>query len=175
MASPPTTGRRTAPSPRPPRVPIFRFPGFGDSPALLAWLKSRHIAVFGADLWASDWLPQTPQDELALLMGRLDKAGRGIILLHDIKAETAAMLPALLQALKAGRYRVVALSIGPGPTPVRAAPEGWSSETERTLAALWPRLMKQGAIAMPVGTASSASDASGPLEVPLRPGMKDVQ
>ena len=43
-----------------PRVPFFRFPGFADSPALLQWLGDRHVAVFGADLWASDWVKQTP-------------------------------------------------------------------------------------------------------------------
>ena len=117
-----------------PRVPVFRFPGFADSPALLAWLGDRHVAVFGADLWASDWIAQTPEAEQALLMGRLAKAGRGIVLLHDIKAQTAAMLPGLFAALKAAHFRVVALTLGPGPTPVRVAPEGWSSETERTLA-----------------------------------------
>lgn len=123
-----------------PRVPVFRFPGFGDSPALLAWLKEQHVAVFGADLWASDWLPQTPAAEEALLMARLDKAGRGIVLLHDIKAQTAAMLPAFLTDLKRGGYHVVALRIGPATDPAtRAAPAGWSSETERTLAALHAR------------------------------------
>ncbi len=117
-----------------PRVPFFRFPGFGDSPALLSWLESRHVAVFGADLWATDWVKQTPQAELALLMGRLDKAGRGIILLHDIKDQTAAMLPDLLHALKAGGYRVAAIAPGSGDTPLRLAPPGWTSATEAAVA-----------------------------------------
>ncbi len=128
-----------------PRVPFFRFPGFADTPALLDWLGSRQVAVFGADLWASDWVKQTPEAELALLMGRLDAAKRGIVLLHDVKPQTAAMLPALLRALRASGYRVVAVQPGPGPTPLHPAPAGWSSETEKTLADIWPRLVRMGA------------------------------
>ncbi len=59
-----------------PRVPFFRFPGFADTPALDAWLASRHIAVFGADLWASDWVKMTPDEELTLLMQRLASSGQ---------------------------------------------------------------------------------------------------
>lgn len=110
-------GRRseTAPPAR-----FFRFPYFASSPALIAWLRSRNTIVFGADLWASDWNPMTPEQELALLMQRL-RAGRGgIILLHDTKKETAAMLPAFLRALKREGYHVV--HIVPRGQAVGAAP-----------------------------------------------------
>ncbi len=90
-----------------PATPFFRFPGFASSPALLGRLKQRGIVVFGADLWASDWNPMTPADELALVMGRLNANGGGILLFHDTKAQTAAMLPAFLRELKRHGYRVV--------------------------------------------------------------------
>ncbi|MBS7540861.1 polysaccharide deacetylase family protein [Ancylobacter lacus] len=102
-----------------PRVPFFRFPGFGSSPELLAYLDRRGIAVFGADLWASDWDKQTPEHQLALVMERLDHARKGIILFHDTRAQTVAMLPAFLQKLKEGGYRVV--HVAPA-TAVAAAP-----------------------------------------------------
>ncbi len=117
-----------------PRVPFFRFPGFADTTVLLDHLGSRKIAVFGADLWASDCVPMTPEVELERLMARLDAAGRGIILLHDTKEQTAAMLPGFLKALKAGGYRVVHVVPGQGPTPTRPAPANWTSVTEKTLA-----------------------------------------
>lgn len=113
-----------------PRVPFFRFPGFADTPDLLDWLGDRHIAVFGADLWASDWVERSPQATLDLLMGRLKKAGKGIILLHDARHQTAAMIPQLLVALKAGGYRVVHIVPGAAAPPLEAAPAGWTSETE---------------------------------------------
>jgi peptidoglycan/xylan/chitin deacetylase (PgdA/CDA1 family) len=90
-----------------PSTPFFRFPGFETTPATLDLLQSRGIVVFGADLWASDWNPMTPKQELKLLIDRLKVARKGIILLHDPKAQTAAMLPDFLRYLKDNHYRVV--------------------------------------------------------------------
>jgi peptidoglycan/xylan/chitin deacetylase (PgdA/CDA1 family) len=91
---------------------LFRFPGFAATPALLQWLEERGIVVAGADLWASDWNRMSPEAELDLLLRRLDAAGRGIILLHDTKVQTAAMVPALLRELAARDYKVVGLRAG---------------------------------------------------------------
>jgi peptidoglycan/xylan/chitin deacetylase (PgdA/CDA1 family) len=90
-----------------PSTPFFRFPGFESTPATLDLLQSRSIVVFGADLWASDWNPMAPRQELKLLTDRLTAAGKGIILLHDPKTRTAAMLPAFLRYLADNHYRVV--------------------------------------------------------------------
>ncbi len=90
-----------------PSTPFFRFPGFETTPATLDELQSRGIMVFGADLWASDWNPMTPKQELKLLIDRLKVARKGIILFHDPKARTAAMLPAFLRYLRDNHFRVV--------------------------------------------------------------------
>jgi peptidoglycan/xylan/chitin deacetylase (PgdA/CDA1 family) len=90
-----------------PKVPFFRFPGFASSAALLDKLARRHLAVFDADLWASDWNPMRPDTELRLVLDRLEQARGGILLLHDTKRQTAAMLPGLLRALKGRAFRVV--------------------------------------------------------------------
>lgn len=95
-----------------PTTPFFRFPGFASSPALLDYVNGRGMVVFGADVWASDWNPMTPEQELHLLLTRIAKVGRGIVLLHDTKAETARMLPALLRALKQRGYRIVHVVAG---------------------------------------------------------------
>src|SRR3954466_168411 len=63
-----------------PSTPFFRFPGFESTPATLDFLQSKGMVVFGADLWASDWDPMTPKQELKLLTDRLKSAGKGIIL-----------------------------------------------------------------------------------------------
>lgn len=138
-----------------PRTPFFRFPGFGDTPALDAWLATRGIAVFGADLWASDWLPMSPQEELALLLGRIEKARKGIVLLHDTRASTVEMLPELLRELKRRNYRIVHVVPGKGPTRIEAAKPGWTSETERTLAHIWPKA--------PSAMGAAPAPAPGPL------------
>ena len=49
----------------------------------------------------------TPAQQLALVLGRLDSTRGGIILFHDTRAQTAAMLPAFLRTLKARGYAVV--------------------------------------------------------------------
>jgi hypothetical protein len=90
-----------------PATPFFRFPGFETTPATLDLLQSRGIVVSGADLWASDWNRMTPKRELKLITSRLKAAGKGIILFHDTKAETAAMLPAFLRYLRENDYHVV--------------------------------------------------------------------
>jgi peptidoglycan/xylan/chitin deacetylase (PgdA/CDA1 family) len=90
-----------------PATPFFRFPGFESTPATLDLLQSRRIVVFGADLWASDWNKMTPKQELKLITERLSAAGKGIILFHDTKAQTAAMLPAFLRYLRDNGYRIV--------------------------------------------------------------------
>jgi len=90
-----------------PKTPFFRFPGFASSPALLEQLERKGIVVFGADLWASDWNPMSPAQQLHLVLGRIEADRGGIVLFHDTKLQTAAMLPAFLRALKARGYRVV--------------------------------------------------------------------
>ena len=116
-----------------PRVPFFRFPGFADTPEVDRWLASRDIAIFGADLWASDWQLMTPAGELALIMERLEKTKGGIVLFHDTKHATARMMPAFLRALKANGYHIVHLVAGDRTTETRPAPAGWSSETDRII------------------------------------------
>jgi len=90
-----------------PATPFFRFPGFASSPALLDELARRRIVVFGADVWASDWNEMSPPTEFDLIMRRIEATGRGIVLFHDTKAQTTAMLPAFLRELKRRGFRIV--------------------------------------------------------------------
>ena len=90
-----------------PTTPFFRFPGFQSTPETLDLLQSRGIVVFGSDIWASDWNKMTPKQELKLITDRLEAAGKGIILFHDTKTHTAAMMPAFLRYLRDNGYHVV--------------------------------------------------------------------
>jgi peptidoglycan/xylan/chitin deacetylase (PgdA/CDA1 family) len=90
-----------------PKTPFFRFPGFASSMPLLNYLEGRRIVVFGADLWASDWNPQSPDQQLQLVLRRLEASRGGIVLFHDTRAQTAAMIPEFLRALKSGGYNIV--------------------------------------------------------------------
>jgi peptidoglycan/xylan/chitin deacetylase (PgdA/CDA1 family) len=104
-----------------PATAFFRFPYFEMTPATLDLLQQRGMSVFGADLWASDWEPMKPAKQLKLLIERLQIARKGIILLHDPKAQTAAMMPAFLRYLRRHHYRVVHLVPAAAPTPAASA------------------------------------------------------
>jgi peptidoglycan-N-acetylglucosamine deacetylase len=54
----------------------------------------------------------SPNEELALVLGRIEANRGGIVLLHDTKARTAAMLPDFLRALKARDYHIVHVASG---------------------------------------------------------------
>jgi peptidoglycan/xylan/chitin deacetylase (PgdA/CDA1 family) len=107
-------------------APFFRYPGFADTAPLNDWLASRSIGVFGCDFWASDWVPMSPAQELALLSDRMRKAGRGIVLLHDTHAQTAAMLPDFLRLMKSAGKSIVHMVPGSGQGPTVPAPAHWS-------------------------------------------------
>ena len=127
-------------------TPFFRFPGFADTQDLRGWFAANNVGIFGVDLWASDWIKMTPEAELRLVMSRLERNGhKGMLLLHDNHQWTADMVPMLLRELKAKGYRIVHMVPGPGNGPTVPAPQDWSSETERVIGALRPRLDKSAA------------------------------
>ena len=106
-------------------APFFRFPGFADTADLRTWFADNNVAIFGTDLWASDSIEMKPDEELKLILGRLEKAGRGMLLFHDNRPWTAEMIPAFLAELKKRGYRVVHIVAGPGTGPtVRRPPAG---------------------------------------------------
>ena len=94
-------------TPQRPATPFFRYPGFARTKALDAVFTERRIGMFGADFWGSDWNPTTSEALLKQVLGRIEERGSGILLLHDIHAHTAAMVPALLSELKARGWKVV--------------------------------------------------------------------
>jgi peptidoglycan/xylan/chitin deacetylase (PgdA/CDA1 family) len=127
-------------------APFFRFPGFADTQDLRDWFAANNVGIFGVDLWASDWIKMTPEAELRLVMSRLERNGhKGMLLLHDNHQWTADMVPMLLRELKAKGYRIVHMVPGPGNGQTVPAPRDWSSETERVIGALRPRLDKSAA------------------------------
>jgi peptidoglycan/xylan/chitin deacetylase (PgdA/CDA1 family) len=88
--------------------PFFRFPQLEHNPSTMAYLGTRNIAMFSCDLDSFDFRKGSNPDKIVqTVMGKLDKAGKGIILMHDFQKHTAEALPTLLRRLKAGGYKVV--------------------------------------------------------------------
>ena len=73
----------------------------------LAYLGTRNIAIFSHDLDSFDFKMRKPEDVVKSVMGKLEKKGKGIILMHDFQQATAKAMPDLLNELKAKGYKVV--------------------------------------------------------------------
>ncbi|QDW35944.1 polysaccharide deacetylase family protein [Bradyrhizobium sp. KBS0727] len=87
--------------------PFFRFPGLAHTQATLDYLGTRNIAMFSVDIDSLDFKSSSSDQVLLTVMTKLDKQGKGIILMHDLQKHTAQALPTLLRRLKAGGYKVV--------------------------------------------------------------------
>src|SRR5437763_15218283 len=88
-------------------APFFRFPELQHGPSAMAYLGTRNIAIFSCDLDSFDFRAKDAAQIVNTVMTKLDKQGKGIILMHDFQKHTAQALPALLQRLKVGGYKVV--------------------------------------------------------------------
>ena len=84
-----------------------------------------------------------------------------MLLLHDTKQQTAAMLPDLLQELKKRGYKIVNIVPGTKPTPTRAAPEGWTSATEKIIADVFAKARRAFKSRGPDGGGDGAKRAGG--------------
>ena len=73
----------------------------------MAYLGTRNIAVFSHDLDSFDFKMRKPEDVVKSVMTKLEKKGKGIILMHDFQQATAKAMPELLNELKAKGYKVV--------------------------------------------------------------------
>lgn len=90
-------------------APFFRFPALQHPPEMVTYLGTRNIAIFSCDLDSFDFKASKPQAVIDTVMRKVEKLGKGIILMHDFQKHTAEALPELLKKLKADGYKVVAM------------------------------------------------------------------
>jgi peptidoglycan/xylan/chitin deacetylase (PgdA/CDA1 family) len=90
-------------------APFFRFPALQHPPEMVTYLGDRNIAMFSCDLDSFDFKASKPQVVIDNVMRKVDKLGKGIVLMHDFHKHTGEALPELLKRLKAGGYKVVAM------------------------------------------------------------------
>ncbi|CAN5317388.1 polysaccharide deacetylase family protein [soil metagenome] len=87
--------------------PLFRFPALQHPPTMVTYLGERNISIWSCDLDSFDFKASTAQKVVDTVMTKLDKNGKGIVLMHDFQKHTAEALPELMKRLKAGGYKVV--------------------------------------------------------------------
>jgi peptidoglycan/xylan/chitin deacetylase (PgdA/CDA1 family) len=90
-----------------PIAPFFRFPDLQHPPQLLDYLAQRNIGIFSTDIDSRDFKLHKPDQVIKSVMNQLEKRGKGMLLMHDFKKNTAEALPELLRQLKAAGYKVV--------------------------------------------------------------------
>ncbi len=88
-------------------APFFRYPYLRDSADSLKHLGGRNIAIFSTDVDSFDFKVQAPENIVKTVLSKLEKRGKGIVLMHDIQPSTAKALPMLLKELKAKGYKIV--------------------------------------------------------------------
>ena len=119
-------------------APYFRIPGLGRTPVVEAHLQSRSLVVWSSDTLADDWRNITSNQVLHLALSRLERRGKGVLLLHDIQPRMVLMLPKLLSELKRRGFKIV-----------HAVPESERPVLPDTLMASapklgWPRVASAG-------------------------------
>lgn len=95
--------------------PFFRFPALRHPPELLKYTGERDLGIFSTDMDSFDFKMRKPEQVVASVMKKLEKHGKGIILMHDFQQATAHAAPELLKKLKEGGYKVVQV-VGKIPT-----------------------------------------------------------
>jgi peptidoglycan-N-acetylglucosamine deacetylase len=109
--------------------PFFRFPGLGKSAEIEKDLAAQGIMVWSADFPADDWLRIGPKQVAARALQRLERKGKGVLLLHDIHPVTVAALPLLFAELKKRHYGVVhVVAAGPNQPKTATDPRQWVLE-----------------------------------------------
>lgn len=88
---------------------FFRFPYLAQTGVIRANAIGGDFIILDVDIDSKDYYKDTPEVVMNRALARLDAAGQGVILFHDIHARTVAMLPEFLRALQARGYKVVTL------------------------------------------------------------------
>jgi peptidoglycan/xylan/chitin deacetylase (PgdA/CDA1 family) len=110
--------------------PFFRFPGLGKSAEIEAHLAAQGIMVWSADFPADDWTRISAKQVMARALQRLERKGKGVLLLHDIHKVTVTALPELLKELNKRHYTVVhVVAAGPDRPKTPTDPQQWVLQT----------------------------------------------
>ena len=100
--------------------PFFRFPALRHPAEAMKYVGTRNLGVFSTDLDSFDFKARKPDQVISTVMKKLDKHGKGIVLMHDFQHATAEAVPELLKQLKAKGFKVVQVR---GKTPIEPLPQ----------------------------------------------------
>ena len=90
-----------------PSAPFFRFPDLKHPPEMVTYLGERNIAIFSTDIDSFDFKMHKPDQVIKSVLEKLQKRGKGIVLMHDFQRHTAEAIGTLLDQLKLNGYKIV--------------------------------------------------------------------
>jgi peptidoglycan/xylan/chitin deacetylase (PgdA/CDA1 family) len=126
-------------------APFLRIPGLRRNDGIEEFAASKGLQLWSADFLADDWRDVSANRVYELAMQRLERKGKGILLLHDIQPRAVIALPRILREMKARGYRIV--HVVPA-TPDRPAtptePQQWLLHPPSEMVAIsrWPKVPK---------------------------------
>jgi peptidoglycan-N-acetylglucosamine deacetylase len=144
--------------------PFFRIPGLLRGPGVEQYLAAHKDMIWSVDVVADDWTHIGSKEIARRAINRLEARGKGILLLHDIHATTAAALPEILQELKARGFKIVHVVPATAERPKTVTePELWA--VRRTPEQkLWPASVPIVGLENPEPMLSAPSPASFGIE-----------
>jgi hypothetical protein len=173
---------------RRPPSPFFRIPGLLRANEVEAYLQSRKLMTWSADIVADDWKHIPAAEVVRRTISRLEEKGKGVLLLHDIQPATALGISELLRELKARGYRVVHVVPRGAPqpptqpeVPVASAPT--AAPVEARASAAQPRTPERPTLTaivppkpqpVPVQPEPVAPVATAPVAPPSPPPVERV-
>jgi peptidoglycan/xylan/chitin deacetylase (PgdA/CDA1 family) len=137
-------------------APFFRIPGLMRADRVEAYLGSHSLVTWSSDVVADDWFHRLGPAEVAKrAVARLETAGRGILLLHDIHARTVAAVPMILHELKARGFHVVhVVAATPDLPKTPTDPKLWATHKAEKLH--WPQTADLGPAVLPVSALANS-------------------
>ncbi len=90
-----------------PLAPFFRFPALRHPAEMVTYVGERNLAIFSTDMDSFDFKMRKPEQVVNAVMTKLNKHGKGIVLMHDFQTATSQAVPDLLAQLKAGGFKIV--------------------------------------------------------------------
>ncbi len=86
---------------------FFRFPALRHPPEMIKYVGERNLGIWSTDIDSFDFKLRGTATLVPSLMKKIEKKGKGIILMHDFQKNTAQAAADLMTQLKAGGYKVV--------------------------------------------------------------------
>ncbi|MFP2925320.1 polysaccharide deacetylase family protein, partial [Pyxidicoccus sp. 3LG] len=139
------------------RVTLFRPPYGARNEKVHAALAARQLKAYLWNVDSLDWSDPLPTSIANRVVQQVEANGRGVILLHDVHAQTAEALPLILETLQARGYRFVLwdgssvigeaaadggvpAQVAPAPAPANLYRESWAVVIGINDYQKWPKL-----------------------------------